>query len=347
MTAEKKYFAVPEPPRENFARGLRGVEIPELGNAIHGKVRDNWVVERNGERIRVMVTTDRQSAFDRDVCTVPEKGKVLNLISAFWFEKTQNIAPNQMLAIPHPNVLMAKQAEATLPVELIFRRYMATSSTSTSVYTNYFGNERRGINARRKIYGIEFPEGLVANQEFPMGTISTPTTKAESGEHDIELTDEEARDMVNNKFGAGVWEKAKSIGLELFEHGLNHHKQKGLILADTKFEFGLDKNGELILIDEVFTPDSSRFWRADTYEQRISEGKNPESFDKEILRRWLADNGFTGEGPVPIVPSKIINQMASAYRVPYEMITEGPLSQDPQTSNPEPIRKAILQYLNN
>lgn len=346
MTVEKGSLPVLEPLKENFARGLRGVKIPELGHVIRGKVRDSWVVERNGEKIRVMVTTDRQSAFDRDICTVPGKGEVLNLISAFWFEGTQDIAPNQMLAVPHPNVLIAKQVETTLPVELIFRRYMARSSTTTSIYANYFGDKSREIDVRRKIYGIDFPEGLQANQEFPFGTISTPTTKAASG-HDQELTDEQAEVLVDGRLEKGVWKKAKDAGLALFEHALAYHRKKGLILADTKFEFGLDKDGRLILIDEAFTPDSSRLWRWETYRQRFLDGKDPESFDKEILRRWLAENGFTGEGPVPIVPSEIIDQMASAYRVPYEMITGNRLSQDSQTSNPESIRMAILQYLNN
>jgi len=344
MTAEKKDFAVPEPPRENFVRGLAGVEIPELGNAIHGKVRDNWVVARNGERIRVMVTTDRQSAFDRDICTIPGKGQVLNLQSVFWFERTKDIIPNHMIAVPHANVFIAKQAEATLPVELVFRRHMARSSTETSVYTNYFGDESRGIKARRRIYGIDFPEGLQANQEFPMGTISTPTTKAASG-HDQELTNEEAQDLVDGKLGRGVWAKAEAAGLVLFERALDFHRKKGLILADTKFEFGLDKDGQLMLIDEGFTPDSSRFWKRNTYEQRFREGKNPESFDKEILRRWLANKGFTGEGFVPVVDTNIIDQMAEAYRVPYEMITDEKLP-DSSDANAELIRRAILQYLN-
>jgi len=148
MTVEKGSLPVLEPPKENFARVLRGVEMPELGPAIKGKVRDSWVLERNGQKIRVMVTTDRQSDFDRDICTVPGKGQVLNLISAFWFENTRDIIPNHMVAVPHPNVLIAKQAQETLPVELVFRRYMARSSTTTSVYTNYFGDKSRGIKAR-------------------------------------------------------------------------------------------------------------------------------------------------------------------------------------------------------
>lgn len=340
MTAERKNFLTPEPPRENFARGLRKIDIPELGPAIRGKVRDSWILNMNGEKIRIMATTDRQSAFDRDICTIPGKGPVLNLLSAFWFGKTREIIPNHMLAVPDSHVLIARQAEATLPVELIFRRYMARSCTNTSVYHNYANL------GRREIYGIKFPERLEANQEFPMGTISTPTTKAESGDHDLELTDGQAEKLVDGEFGHGIWQQAKEAGYALFERALNYHRKNGLILADTKFEFGLDNKGKLMLIDEVFTPDSSRFWLAHNYEQRFKEGKNPESFDKEILRRWLAENGFTGEGVAPVVPPEIIDQMALAYKVPYEMITGKSLSQDPQDSNPESIRKAVLQYLN-
>lgn len=340
MTPERGPLPTPEPPRENFARGLFTVDISELRvPKTQGKVRDIWIVEKNGQKLRVMVTTDRTSAYDKLICNVPGKGKVLNLISAFWFDETHDIVPNQVIAVPHPNILIAKQAEETLPVEVVLRRYMARSSTSTSVYRNYY-------EGRREIYGIEFPDGLKPNQEFPMGTISTPTTKAESGQHDVELKDEEAEEIVDSKLGREVWKRVKAAGLALFERALIYHRENGLILADTKLEFGLDKDGNLILIDEVFTPDSSRFWLNNSYQQRLNEEKDPESFDKEILRRWLAQNGFTGEGQIPTIPQGVIDQMASAYRIPYEMVTGKRLSQDPQESNPDSIRKAVLEYLN-
>ena len=166
-----------ETPSQNFSRGLMSVEIPKLGAPIKGKVRDCWVINKDGVDYRIMVTTDRQSAYDRLICTVPGKGQVLNLLSAFWFDLTKDIVPNHVVEVPHPNVLIAKEAKDTLPVEIVLRRYMAKSSTSTSVYHNYFDL------GRREIYGIKFPDGLQSNQEFPMGTILTPTTKAESG-HD-------------------------------------------------------------------------------------------------------------------------------------------------------------------
>ena len=343
MTAEKKYFAVPEPPRENFARGLAGVEIPELGTAIHGKVRDNWVVARNGERIRVMVTTDRQSAFDQDVCTVPGKGQVLNLTSAHEFERTRLVVPNHMIIVPHPNVLIAKQASATLPVEIIVRDFIARSSTTTSIYHHYFNLEERTI------YGIKFPDGLLPNQKLPeeMSSIITPTTKALSGIHDAVLTNEEARNIVDSRFGKDTYSKAQIAALALFRSGVKYFGEKGLILVDTKYEFGIDENGNLMAIDEMHTPDSSRLWLAKTYRQKFLEGENPESFDKEILRRWLADNGFTGDGSVLVVPSEIIDQMAEAYKIPYEMITGERLPQDPQSSDPDSIRQAVLGYFRN
>lgn len=303
---------VDQTPKENFARGLLQVDIPQLGTPVRGKVRDNWIVDSD---FRVMVTTDRQSAYDRLICTVPGKGQVLNLLSEFWFRQTQDIIPNHAIAVPHSNVLLAREAKATLPVEVVLRRYMAKSSTTTSVYHNY------ADLGRRNIYGIRFPEGLLPNQEFPKGTILTPTTKAAIG-HDEELTDGGAAEVVDSMLGDGVWEQAKTAAFALFERARKLCMDKGLILVDTKYEFGLDRGGNLMLIDEVHTPDSSRFWLAETYQERFNKGETPDTFDKEILRRWLAEQGFKGDGPVPRVDPSIIDAMEKAYIVPYIMITE-------------------------
>lgn len=335
MSVEKR-LPVPEAPIENFTRGLLQVEIPELGAPIRGKVRDSWIVGKEAE-YRLMVTTDRQSAYDRRICTVPGKGQVLNLLSAYWFELTSDIVPNQMIAVPHPNVLFARQAQAALPVEIVLRRYMAKSSTTTSVYHNY------ADRGRREIYGIEFPEGLQSNQEFPMGTILTPTTKAEAG-HDQELTDDQAGAIVDSKLGTGTWNKAKTAAYALFEQARAYCMDRGLILVDTKYEFGFDGEGNLMLIDEVHTPDSSRFWLAETYEERFREGKTPDTFDKEILRRWLADKGFKGEGPVPRVDAEIIDRMAKAYAVPYRMITGQDLPSF-ALSDPALVNEAASRYV--
>ena len=280
-----------------------------------GKVRDIWVVEHPKYGwVRVMITTDRTSAYDRLICTVLGKGQVLNKLSEFWFKKTADIVPNHLLAVPHPNVMIAREAEAMLPVEVVLRRYLAKSSTSTSVYHNYVDG------GRRRIYGIDFPDGLRANQEFPMGTILTPTTKAESG-HDLELTTEQAQEIVDPKLGEGTWEKTKTAALAVFERAYAYHKKHGLILVDTKYEFGIDAGGQIMLIDEIHTPDSSRFWLAASYEERVKKGENPENFDKEILRRWLADQGFKGEGRVPEVDPTVIQKMSEVYQEPYRMVT--------------------------
>lgn len=312
MTAERPNSEIPY---QNIARGFLEADMPYwMGPVERGKVRDNWVPELRGKKYRVQVTTDRLSAFDKAICAIPEKGKVLNMLSSFWFDETRDIIPNHKISVPHPNVLIAEQVAVTLPVEVVIRRFMARSSTSTSVYHNYVDL------GRRDIYGIDFPEGLRANEEFPMGPIVTPTTKAEAG-HDEELTDEQAREFVDSKFGDRIWDKAKKAGLALFNKGYEYNLARGLIMADTKYEFGIREDGSLMLIDEIHTPDSSRFWLAETYLEKFANGEDPESFDKEIVRRWLAEQGFTGEGPVPVIPAEVIDQVAEAYTVPYKMIT--------------------------
>jgi len=326
-----------EAPKENFSKGLYSVNIPELGESNKGKVRDSWVFKAGDLNLRVLLTTDRQSAFDAVLCTTPGKGQVLNLMSAFWFENTKHIIPNHMVNIPHPNVLIAKQAEETLPVEVVVRRYMAKSSTDTSVYHNY------ADQGKRTIYGIEFPEGLKANQEFPMGTVVTPTTKATVG-HDEMLTDDNAREIVDKKLGKGIWDKAKNTALKIFELGRIRALKKGLILVDTKYEFGIDQKGELMLIDEVHTPDSSRYWLSRTYNQRLAEEKNPDTYDKDILRRWLAEQGFKGEGVIPRIDPKIIEQMSLAYTTPYELIVGKPLPRESDNIVSE-IRSSVLKYI--
>jgi phosphoribosylaminoimidazole-succinocarboxamide synthase len=334
MSAEK--INTPHTPKENFSKGLFQVEIPKLGEPKREKVRDIWVL--GDSKFRLMVTTDRQSAFDSIVCTTPGKGQVLNLMSKFWFEKTADIIPNHMVNVPHPNVLIARQAEATLPVEVVVRRYMAKSSTETSVYRNYVDK------GRRKIYGIEFPEGLQQNQEFPMGSIITPTTKSSSG-HDEELTDQQAAEIVDGKLGKGIWNQARNAANAIFERARIFCLLKGLILADTKYEFGINRDGKLMLIDEIHTPDSSRYWLAKTYKQKLEEGKDPDTFDKDILRRWLVEHGFKGDGPIPKVNPKIISQMSEAYKVPYAMINDKQLPVQ-EKNVADQVRQTVENYLN-
>jgi phosphoribosylaminoimidazole-succinocarboxamide synthase len=322
-------------PYDNFSRGLYQTEISELGDPTYqGKVRDSWIVKHDGDIQRVLVTTDRQSAYDRIVGTVPGKGQVLNSLSAFWFEQTQDIIPNHVIAVPHPNVTIAKQAVETLPVEVIVRGFMAKSSTSTSVYHNYIDQ------GRKEIYGIEFPEGLKANEEFPMGPIVTPTSKAEQGSHDEELTDTQASDIVDDSYGDGTWQQVRETALALYTRARDYSESHGLLLVDTKYEFGFNSAGELMLIDEIHTPDSSRYWLSKTYAERFAAGNNPESFDKEILRRWLAEQGFKGEGPIPPIDNVVIDRMAEAYTVPYRMLT----GQDLPVAN-QSIAESVRPYL--
>lgn len=327
-------------PEVNFEKGFFEFNSDEFGSIKRGKVRDIVTVNKNGEEFLAIITTDRQSAFDRMICTVPGKGQALNLISGYWFEATKDIIPNHMICIPHPNVLIARKASANIPVEIVLRDYMAKSSTSTSVYHNY------ATLGRREIYGIEFPEGLEADQEFPMGTILTPTTKAEVG-HDMELTDHEALEIVDAKLGDGIWEKTKKAALEIFERARLIYLEKGVILVDTKFEFFLDKDGELMLGDEV-SPDSSRLWLASSYSERVGSGQNPESFDKDVLRRWLSmRNEFeNGEGIVPEVDPAIIKAMAMAYEVPYEMLTGNKLPSSNSANLNQEIVDSIKGFLN-
>lgn len=324
-----------ETPSQNFSKGLMNAEIPELGVPVKGKVRDCWIIRKEGIDYRALVTTDRQSAYDRLICTIPGKGQVLNLTSAYWFEQTKDIIANHMVDVPHPNVLIARQARETLPVEVVLRRYMAKSSTSTSIYHNY------ADQGKREIYGVKFPDGLQSNQEFPMGTILTPTTKAESG-HDQELTDGQALEIVDAKLGNGTWNKVKAAAHKIFENGRRHYMDKGLILADTKYEFGVDNLGNLMLIDEVHTPDSSRLWLAETYEDKFKNGLTPDTFDKDILRRWLAERGFKGEGLVPQVDAAIIDAMTEAYAVPYKMVTGKALSSQ---NDPDIITEEVSRHI--
>lgn len=335
MTPDNRAPISLDAPRENFAGGIYQVNIPELGDPSRGKVRDNWIIGEGPDQVRLMVTTDRVSSYDRLIGVIPGKGQVLNMLSAFWFDETRDIIPNHMIAVPHPNVLIARQARETLPVEIVLRKYMAKSSTTTSIYDNYM---RLG---RRTIYGIDFPEGLRANEEFPT-TILTPTTKAQEGQHDEELTNDQAREKVDGLLGEGTWDRAAFAAFQLFERASKHCLKKGIILVDTKIEIGIDVDGNILLIDEVFTPDSSRFWLLETYEKNFREGKTPDTFDKDILRRWLAEKGFKGEGPVPRVDPEIIDQMSRAYTVPYEMITGRKLP----PSDPRSVNEAIAHFLN-
>lgn len=279
---------------------LASVDVPGFGEKITGKVRD--IYQRGDERI--LITTDRVSAFDRVLGLIPFKGQVLNQLSAWWFEQTADIVGNHVIDVPDPNVTVAHDAEP-LPVEVIVRGYI-TGVTSTSIWTLYAQGDRQP-------YGVPLPEGLEKNDPLP-SPIITPTTKATDGGHDQRLTRDE---IIGQRIvEPALWEQIETSALALFARGQEVAKQAGLILVDTKYEFGL-VNGKLTVIDEIHTPDSSRYWIADTYQR----GQEPQNFDKEFLRVWFAGQGYRGDGIAPTMPAEFIAQVAARYIAAYEQLT--------------------------
>ncbi len=279
---------------------LQSVDLIGWGEKQSGKVRDIYSLDGK----RVLITTDRVSAFDRVLGAIPFKGQVLNQLSAWWFEQIRDIVDNHVIDIPDPNVTIAYEAE-TLPVEVIVRGYI-TGVTSTALWTLYAQGERRP-------YGIPLPDGLQKNDPLPMPII-TPTTKATGSAHDERLTREEIieRGLVEKS----LWEKVEEAALAIFARGQAVARQAGLILVDTKYEFGL-VDGRLVLIDEVHTPDSSRYWTLESY----APGKEPANFDKEYLREWFAAQGYRGDGVPPVMPPEYIASVAERYIRAYERLT--------------------------
>ena len=276
----------------------------KIGRKYEGKVRDNYIL--NGKRI--IITTDRISAFDRVLCSLPFKGQVLNQISAFWFEHTKKIIKNHVIGVPDLNVMLVKECKP-YPVEMIVRGYI-TGVTTTSAWYNY----ERGV---RNFCGNKLPEGLKKNQKFDKPII-TPTTKAEQGMHDESISRDEIikRGLVDGK----IYKSMEKASLELFDFGAKLVAKNNLILVDTKYEFG-ELDGKLVLIDEIHTPDSSRFWIKDTYEELFSKGQEPQKLDKEYVRQWLSNKGFIGDGPIPKIPDEVKIEAAKRYIKAYEMIT--------------------------
>ena len=295
----------------------------DWGGKYEGKVRDNYVVDGK----RVIITTDRISAFDRVLCAIPFKGQVLNQTAAFWFEQTRHIVPNHVLSMPDPNVLLAREC-VLIPVEMVVRGYL-TGVTTTSAWYSY----KRGI---RDFCGHVLPEGMKKNQPFD-APILTPSTKAEKGGHDESVSSDEIikRGLVDEK----IYREMERIALELYRFGNQKVAEDNLILVDTKYEFGLFDN-ELMLIDEIHTPDSSRFWIKETYDGLFSQGEEPQKLDKEYIRQWLAGQGFIGEGHIPVIPDDIKIEAARKYITAYEMITGKQFK-----SKTEKIQERIRQNL--
>ncbi|MFT5432314.1 MAG: phosphoribosylaminoimidazole-succinocarboxamide synthase [Myxococcota bacterium] len=275
-----------------------------IGDRIEGKVRDIYL---QGDR-RMLVVSDRLSAFDRIITAVPFKGQVLNQLAAWWFEQTADVLDNHIISMPDPQVTLAREANA-LPVEVVVRGYI-TGVTSTALWTLYSDGVQRP-------YGLDLPTGLVKNQRLATPVI-TPTTKGGPGEHDERLSSAEVveRGLVEPT----LWAQIEQAALALFARGTELAAENGMILVDTKYEFGL-VDGKLIVIDEVHTPDSSRYWYADTYDAAMAAGEEPRALDKEYMRRWLKDMGYTGDGAPPPVPESVIVECASRYIEAYERIT--------------------------
>lgn len=305
-------------------------EIPSfLPNHYIGKVRDTFDL---GDGRMVFVTSDRLSAFDRSITSVPNKGAILNGIASFWFNRTANILPNHIISLPDPNVMVVKKLKM-LPVEVVVRRFM-TGTTGTSIWTKY-------NNGERDMYGHSFPEGMVKNQEL-WETIITPTTKGESDEP-LSSADVVARGLVSKE----LWQKTEQAALALFERGRQIAAERGLILVDTKYEFGTDENGELHIADEIHTPDSSRYWIAATYAERFARGEEPEGLDKEFVRKWLvARMNDTYADPIPEITDADNQMFSDKYAELYERVT-GDRFKAPSDNQPviERIKDALRPEL--
>lgn len=284
---------------------LLDIELP-LPDQRVGKVRVSYSLP--GHR-RLFVTTDRLSAFDRIIAGVPFKGQVLNQLSWWWFEHTRDIVANHALSTPDPNVLIGTEA-TPLTVEVVVRGYI-TGVTDTSLWTRYAAGERL-------IYGHRFADGLRKNTPLA-APIVTPTTKGADGAHDEPLTSADV--VAGGHVPAALWDRVEAAAIDLFRRGTERGLHAGLILADTKFEFGVDRDGQPLLIDEALTPDSSRWWVEATYDERVAAGEEPESLDKEVIRRALADAGYTGDGPVPELPAEVWHATARRYVDAFERLT--------------------------
>jgi phosphoribosylaminoimidazole-succinocarboxamide synthase len=277
-----------------------------LSKRMSGKVRDWYTLD---EARMLFVTTDRLSAFDRIRARVPYKGQVLNQLSAWWFDVTRDLIANQMIAVPDPNVIIARSVRR-FPVEIVVRGYI-TGVTTTALWYRYSLGER-------EIYGYKFPEGLKKNQALPE-PILTPTTKGVEGTHDERLTNAEV--VERGLLDAETWEKVGAAALAIFRRGQELAARAGLILVDTKYEMGLSADGKIMLIDEVHTPDSSRFWKAETYAERFEAGQEPDNYDKELVRLAYAEQGYRGDGDPPTLPDEVWVAASQRYISIFEMLT--------------------------
>ena len=312
------------------AQILADATIPELPNHYRGKVRDNYDLP---DGRRVIIASDRLSAFDRILAAIPFKGQVLTQTARYWFEATKDICPNHVLDYPDPNVVIGQRLDI-LPVEIVVRAYLA-GTTGTSILTLY----KKGL---RRMYGVTLPDGMRDNEKLPQPII-TPTSKAFDGGHDEPLTPDEivAKKLVT----AEQWQTLARYALALFARGQELAARRGLILVDTKYEFGVDKSGRIILADEIHTPDSSRYWLASSYPARFASGDRPESFDKDFVRSWVAARCDPYKDEIPEIPAALILETAEVYIHAFETIT-GAVFQRPPAGEPvlARIRRNLAPY---
>ena len=314
--------------KEHIDDVLIETNFPNLGEKKVGKVRDIYIADDH----ITLISTDRHSSFDRNIAFIPFKGEILNQISLFWFDQTKDIIQNHVLSTPDPNAIIAKKCKP-LPIECVMRGYI-TGVTGTSLWTHY-------KDGKRDFGNFVLPEGLKKNQKLDE-PVFTPTTK--SDEHDRPITPKEivAEGLLTKELTEEVEKTAKA----LFRRGQEIATKHGLILVDTKYEFGLDKNGKLTLIDEIHTPDSSRYWKAESYEERFSKGEEPEYFDKEFLRLWFKDHCDPYKDEVlPKAPPELIAELSRRYIEIYETITNEPFNHDFSQSTLERITKNLSKKL--
>ncbi len=305
--------------KEALACPLTETDFPTLGKKYEGKVRDNYSLPHGR---RVIVVTDRISAFDRILGTLPFKGQLLNQVAAWWFEQSAHIAPNHLLSVPDPNAMLVREC-TPLPVEMVVRAYL-TGTTSTSIWVHYEAGAR-------KFCGHDLPDGLRKHEKLPK-PIVTPSTKGAKGDHDVSASREEILELT--KMPAADFDRAAEMATALFAFGQKTCAERGLILVDTKYELGKTPEGEIVLIDEIHTPDSSRYWFSEGYEAKMSAGEDPGSFDKEHVRRYLAKQGFMGDGPIPPIPDEIRIEASRRYAIAVETITGADF--EPALGDPKP-----------
>ncbi len=292
--------------KENISKAVDSITLPKLGKRKSGKVRDWFSI--NG--IRILIATDRISAFDKVLGHIPFRGAVLNKITEFWLEKTRDIIQNHMIGVIDPNIMLVSECQA-LPIEVIVRGYI-TGVTDTSLWRQY-------SEGKRTIYGIKFPDGLLKNQKLKKPIITPTTRETGKGGHDEPIT---AKEIIAQKIiSPKTWRQIEKIAIQLYERGAKIADKAGFILADTKYEFGIDKRGKLILIDEIHTPDSSRFWVKKTYALSFKKGQEVENFDKEFMRLWFREQGYSGKGKAPKMPDDLVVKISKRYQEVYEKLT--------------------------